>query len=315
MSTVDPRLALGLDIGGSSVKVGLISFGADDPPVTRATGIRPLPPDRELGATLDRVMSLAGELIAQYGAVTSVGVALPGIFDPISGSATVLPNFPSEWIAIPIRERFEDQLGQRVHLVNDAKAFAFAEARMGAGVGKRAVACVALGTGVGGGIVIDGELWSGQGTAGELGHITVELAGPLCGCGNLGCVEAFAGADAIARSGGRSTAKDVFDAAARGSAGDRAVISRAVGALGAALANVFVTIAPDLFIIGGGMAASAEHLLDPLTAEIRRRVRVAPAEQIRVVRGALGRHAGAVGAALLGSIGVGREQPEREGPS
>lgn len=315
MSTVDPRLALGLDIGGSSVKAGLISFGADDQPVMRATGIRALPPDRELGPTLDGVVSLAGELTAQYGMATSVGVALPGIIDHVAGSATVLPNFPSEWIAVPIRESLQDQLGQRVHLVNDAKAFAFAEARMGAGVGKRTVACVALGTGVGGGIVIDGQLWSGQGTAGEFGHINVELTGPLCGCGNHGCVEAFAGADAIARSGGRSTAEEVFYAAARGSAGDRAVISRAIGALGGALANVFITLAPDLFIIGGGMAASDEHLLDPLTTEIRRRVRVAPAEQIRVVRGALGRHAGAVGAALLGSLAVTTEQLEREGAS
>lgn len=296
---VSDQLSLGLDIGGSSVKAAVLQHGPGRPPLLLATGIRPLGPDRHVLDAVEIVVGMAHQLLAAHGEIAVIGIGLPGIFDAHSGAPTVLPNFPEDWIEYPIRRVLEGRLRRAVHLVNDAKAFSFAEARMGAGVGARTVACAVLGTGVGGGIVIDGDLWSGQGTAGELGHITVALDGPPCGCGNTGCVEAFAGSEAIASFGGRPTAKDVFDAVAHGDTMAVAAVDRAVSALGAGLANVYITIAPDLFVIGGGIAGSADQIIPPLEREIRRRVRVAPASRIRVVAGTLGRNAGAIGAALM----------------
>lgn len=291
-------LALGFDVGGSSVKVALIDEASHD---VLASDLRHLDVSRSVAGTIEVIGATAAEMVAEYGPVASIGVGLPGIFDESTGAPTLLPNFPAEWIGCPLRETLERELHHQVVFINDAKAFAIAEGRLGAGVGFRSVACVALGTGVGGGVVIDGELWTGAGAAGEFGHITVKLDGPQCGCGNRGCVEAFAGSQAICANGGQSTSQAVFEAAARGDRRAQSAVERAIGALGAGLANVFITLAPEVIVVGGGLAAAADQLIEPLAREIRQRVRVAPPETIRIVAGRLGRNAGAIGAALAGA--------------
>jgi glucokinase len=159
-----------------------------------------------------------------------------------------------------------------------------------------------LGTGVGGVIAIDGRVHQGHdGTAGEIGHQTIDPDGPWCGCGNRGCLEAFARADQIAAACGTSTAED---AVARARAGDaRAIDGLAqVGRyLGIGIANMIVVISPDRVVIGGGVAAAADLLLDPIRAELRRRVRTTALDEVELVTAELGTWAGAIGAAIHGA--------------
>lgn len=291
-------LALGLDIGGSSIKVALVRIEDQERTVV-ASDLRQLASSRSITEAIELIDAVTTDLVFQFGMIDAIGVGLPGIFDDATGAPSLLPNFPPEWNDFPLRERLERRLGRSVEFVNDAKAFAIAESRVGAGAGVNSVACVVLGTGVGGGVIIDDQLWTGSGTAGEFGHITVEIDGPMCGCGNRGCVEAFAGSDAIAAAAGRATSREAFEAAAAGDKRAQSAIDRAVIALGASLANVFVVLAPELFVVGGGLAQSPGQLIEPLATEIRRRVQVAPGERIKVVPAQLGRNAGAIGAALI----------------
>jgi glucokinase len=291
-------LALGIDIGGSSVKSAIVS-AEDNERKLITSGLWPLSPSRTIAEATDLIDEITRDAAARFGAVDAVGVGLPGIFDEATGAPLLLPNFPSEWHNFPLRQHLENRLDCRVKFINDAKAFSMAESRLGAGTGLRSVACVALGTGVGGGVMIDGRLWRGSGTAGEFGHITVAVDGPLCGCGNYGCVEAFAGADAIAMNAGQASAREALEAAAAGDVRASKAIDLAVVSLGAALANVFVVFAPELFVIGGGLGQSLDQIVVPLTKEISRRVHVAPQERIRVAPAQLGRNAGAIGAALF----------------
>jgi len=159
-----------------------------------------------------------------------------------------------------------------------------------------------LGTGVGGVIAIDGRVHQGHdGTAGELGHQTIDPDGPWCGCGNRGCLEAYARADQIAAACGTSTAEEAVAAARRG---DRRAIDglAQVGRyLGIGIANMVVVISPDRVVVGGGIAAAGELLLEPIRAELRLRVRTTSLEPVELVTAELGTWAGAIGAAIHGA--------------
>jgi glucokinase len=190
-----------------------------------------------------------------------------------------------------------------VRLINDGHAFALAEARIGAARGAEDVLCVVCGTGIGGGLVIGGRLHLGvEDRAGEVGHHTVVEDGPLCGCGNRGCLETLAGARAIASAARKPSFDEVVVSARRGDQRAREAIRRAAAYIGIAIANLTIFIAPKRIVVGGGVAEAGELLLDPLRAEVECRVgRVAPLHAIDIVPATLGADAGAVGAALAAS--------------
>ena len=186
--------------------------------------------------------------------------------------------------------------------VNDARAFGLAELRLGAARGASTMIGLTLGTGVGGVMAVDGRVHQGHdGTGGELGHQTIEPDGPWCGCGNRGCLEAFARADQIAAICGTATAEEAIE---RARAGDpRAVEGFAqVGRyLGIGIANMVVVVSPDRVVLGGGLAVAADLMLDAIHDELRRRVHVTSLEPVEVVTAALGTWAGAIGAAIHGA--------------
>ena len=142
-------LALGIDIGGSSVKSAVVS-AEDNERKLITSGLWPLSPSRTIAEAIDLIDEITRDAAARFGAVDAVGVGLPGIFDEATGAPLLLPNFPSDWHNFPLRQHLENRLDCRVEFINDAKAFSMAESRLGAGTGLRSVACVALGTGVGG---------------------------------------------------------------------------------------------------------------------------------------------------------------------
>jgi glucokinase len=215
----------------------------------------------------------------------------------------LFPNLPGGWNGFPLRRTIEESLGTSIEMVNDARAFTLAEGTMGAGQGFRIVACLTLGTGIGGGIMIDGRLHLGAfGIAGEIGHQTIDPDGPLCGCGNRGCVEALARADVLTDLAGRSSAEEVYRAAAEGDSRSAAAIEAVAQALGIGLANVVTLIGPDRIVIGGGIAEAGELVLGPIREAIRERVTLVPTDRIDVVPAELGKWAGAHGAALAGYL-------------
>jgi len=290
--------ALGLDIGGSSIKSALVESTSSQPEVVHKD-LLTLHRSREPKQVVEDLVSITTSYREKYGHIESIGVGIPGTIDGALGVPLVLPNFPPGWRGFPIRNELESALRQTTTLVNDADAFAIAESTLGAGLGLKMVVCLVLGTGVGGSIVYEGSLFHGLGTAGEFGHITVDLDGPLCGCGNRGCVETFAGSDAIATLADRSSAKLAFEVAASGDTIAQAVIDRAAKALGAALANVYIILAPDAFVVGGGVAETATSFISQVAYEARQRVFIASGDNFRILKGQLGRHAGAIGAALI----------------
>lgn len=285
--------ALGIDVGGSNLKAVVLEN-------ERVVSRREAPTLSERGgpaAVLERVVALAREA----GPFDSAGVALPGLFDE-QGRALLLPNLHGDWAGAPIAAPLAEALGIPVRLVNDGHAFALAESTLGAGRGAANVMCVVCGTGIGGGLVLDGRLHLGpKERAGEFGHHTVVEDGPSCGCGNRGCLELYAGAGAIARAAGQETFREAADAARAGDIRAREAIDRAGRLIGLATANVLIFLCPDRVVVGGGVAEAGELLLGPLRDEVRRRARVAPLEEIAVVAAELGPEAGAIGAALWGA--------------
>jgi glucokinase len=202
-------------------------------------------------------------------------------------------------------------LGLPTFLINDARAFGVAELRLGAARGVARMIGLTLGTGVGGVFAVDGRVQQGHdGTAGELGHQTIEPDGPWCGCGNRGCLEAFARADQIAAVCGTATAEEAI---ARARAGDARAIEgfAQVGRyLGIGIASMIAVISPDRVVIGGGLAVAADLMLDAIHAELRRRVHTTSLDDVEVVTAELGTWAGAIGAAVHGA-----EEMERTSPT
>jgi glucokinase len=294
------RRHLGLDLGGTNIKVAVVEErdGADLRVVLRER--HPTEARRGPEGVVRRLGEVGREALERHRAVGTVGVGVPGVFHEHTGHAVLLPNLPGDWDGVPVRDPLAAALGRPVAMVNDARAFSLAESLLGAARGLGTVVCLVLGTGVGGGIVVDGRLLRGTGVGGEIGHQTVVFGGPRCGCGNSGCAEALTRADVFARRGGRATAEEVYAAARAGDATALAAVEHVVQWLGVALANAYVLLAPDAFVVGGGIAAAGDLLLGPLEAAVRRQVFIAPPERIRVLPGALGPYAGAIGAALFG---------------
>jgi glucokinase len=292
---------LGLDLGGTNIKWAVVEREADawrsldrDQVTTPAAD----GPD----AVVRRLASVGAEAIARCPGVSSVGIGIPGLYDPATGMTRLLVNFPGDWAGVPVASLVGTALGLPAALINDARAFGLAELRLGAGRGASSMIGITLGTGVGGVIAIDGRVHQGHdGTAGEIGHQTIEPDGPWCGCGNRGCLEAFARADQIAAACGTAT---VEEGVARARAGDpRAADGLAqVGRyLGIGIGNLISVLTPDRIVIGGGVSAATDLLLGPIRDELRRRVRTTNLDEVEIVSAELGTWAGAIGAAIHGA--------------
>ena len=295
-------LHLGLDLGGTNVKAVVLSLegGIWEQVWAETTGTRagdgPAGIVRQLG-------EVGAAAVERNGPVASVGVTIPGTFDAATGVAAFVTNLGGDdWRGVPVSAPVGEALGLPVSLINDARAFGFAEATLGAARGCRTAAFFTLGTGIGGAVLVDGMLHLGGGNAGELGHQTVDPspAAPLCACGNRGCLEAHAQAAAIARKGGRERAGDVIQAAQKGDERAQAALEDVGRWLGIGIANVIVALDPERVVVGGGIAAAGELILGPARREVRRRVRITDAARVAVVAAELGYEAGAIGAAVWG---------------
>jgi glucokinase len=304
--TVPPATRhLGLDLGATNLKWAVVEH-ASGSWATLAHGQVPTRLDPDPAAIPDLVVAqlaeVGGEAVAGHGPVVSAGIGVPGLYDPATGCTRFLPNVPGPWMGCPVAGPVGAALGVPAFLVNDARAFGLAELRLGAGRGASSMVGLTLGTGVGGVIAVDGRVHQGHdGTAGELGHQTIDPDGPWCGCGNRGCVEAYARADQIAAACGTATVEEAVGAARAGDERALAGLADVGRYLGIGIANMIQVITPDRIVVGGGVAGAGELLLGAVRAELRRRVTTTSLDEVDLVPAELGTLAGAIGAAVHGA--------------
>ncbi len=203
---------LGLDLGATNLKWAVVERSGD---AWRMLAHGQVPsrivpdPDEVPDAIVAQLGEVALAAIGDWGPVASIGIGVPGLYDPATGRTRFLPNVPGPWAGHLVAEPIAAAAGVPAFLVNDARAFGLAELRLGAGRGASSMIGLTLGTGVGGVIAIGGRVYQGHdGTGGELGHQTIDPDGPWCGCGNRGCVEAYARADQIAAACGTETPEE-----------------------------------------------------------------------------------------------------------
>ncbi|MGZ8438564.1 MAG: ROK family protein [Candidatus Limnocylindrales bacterium] len=300
---------LGLDLGGTNIKWAVVERDASDWRVLDRDQV-PTPTIDGPDAVVRRLATVGAEAIVRSPGVTSVGIGVPGLYDPAAGTTRFLVNFPGAWAGRPVAGPVGAALELPAFLINDARAFGLAELRLGAGRGASSMIGLTLGTGVGGVIAVEGRVHQGHdGTAGEIGHQTIEPDGPWCGCGNRGCLEAFARADQIAAACGTTTVEEAVTRARAGDARATDGLAQIARYLGIGIANMIVVISPDRVVIGGGIAAAADLLMGPLRDELRRRVQTTSLDAVEIVTAHLGTWAGAIGAAIHGAEATGVQDP------
>ena len=297
---------LGVDLGGTNIKYAVIEIDGTsikevlkDQISTEAKN----GPDHVTDRIATLIKKIDGEL-----PIVGVAVAVPGIFNHDTGEILLFPNLPGAWENYPFTKKLTEATGKSIALINDARAFCLAESTLGAGRGHRYVACIVMGTGVGGGLVIDGKVHEGATRgAGEIAHQVVAPDGPVCGCGTRGCVEALTSSAAISAMAETKTPEEAYE---RAKAGDEKAIAafRSAGKwLGIALANVNAVFSPEVFIVGGGVAQAGDLVLDFIRAELHERNHLWPNSAFKVVPAQLSFFAGATGAALKAAAAAGTQ--------
>lgn len=318
---------IGVDVGGTTTKLGRYRPGARE-----LEGFRAVPtgagraPDEVIAGWAAAVRVVAA---GAGGTAIALGVGVPATLSR-DGRIEVLPNFAPGWRGIDVAAVLSEATGLPTVALNDARAFTLAEARLGAAAGVRCAFGVTLGTGVGGGLVIDGRLHEGaSGNAGEFGHHVVDPHGPRCGCGSHGCIETYASAPALVAAVMRAFVQGAAPALSRladgrldavtpaliaqaAAAGDdicREALARVALVLGVGLANVTTLVSPERIVVGGGMAGLGEALLAPLRGHLAAYAPTAGDRLPTVVPAALGDRAGALGAALHAADRAGVQAP------
>jgi glucokinase len=304
---------IGIDLGGTKIGTGIVDLEGR----VHERDYQPTQAQEGAEEGIRRMTSTARRLMARAGIesqdVLSIGVGAPGPLDIPKGLLIDPPNLPS-WCDVPLGQAIEREMQIPTYLENDANAAAIGEYLYGAGRGTRNMLYVTVSTGIGGGLILNGRIYHGaRGGAGEVGHTTLLPDGPLCSCGNRGCLEALASGTAVAREGrelvrrGIATliqgaeesisARDVVEAMRGGDPYAASIVDRAMHHLGIGMANLVNLFNPEMIVIGGGLSNLGEDLLAPVRRGIAVHAFPAAARQVRVTLAELGNEVGIVGAA------------------
>lgn len=321
MTPTDNAFIIGVDLGGTKISAGAVSRDG-----ARTAGFRSIETQAELGAeaVVDRIISLVEGVILdamqETGATrrdfVGIGIGAPGPLDRTRGVVIVAPNLG--WREFPLRDRITSRLGLPATLDNDANCATVGEWWLGAARGGRNVVGITIGTGIGGGLILDGQLYHGSShVAGEIGHTTIDVNGRHCKCGNYGCLEAYASGPAIATRAREAlvredttstilamvngqadqiTAETVYQAATQGDALANEIVRDTARYLGAGIATLLNVVNPDIVVVMGGVTHAGEALFGPLRAEVRRRAFTPAVQAARIVPAELPGTAGVVGA-------------------
>ena len=300
--------AIGIDFGGTSVKIGVVRNGS----IIERGNVIHTRQDGNTGKLIDAIVAEIERLNAQYKDLEGVGFGLPGIINPGEGIVLNLTNVKG-WHDIPLRSIVSGRTGLTTNLENDAKAMAYAEWKFGGGQGLPNVVCVTLGTGIGGGLILNGRLYRGGAmVAGEIGQMSIDYQGKDFVYGNKGALEAYVGHFHVSER-----AKEIYNAAGKPLSDDNAdleVLTKAALAgdylalqlwaeiglkLGVGLTNVVWLLNPDRIVIGGGVAKAGDLLFSPVLRTIQTRCEKTFWGKLDVVPATLGNDAGIIGAATL----------------
>ena len=321
-------LVLGVDLGGSKILSAVVNVKGEM--LSRDHGITPAAKGPE--AVIQAMLESAKRVLIQAGITTAeleaICIGAPGLSSPETGVIFTSANLPG-WKDVPLRSIIEGKMGVKIFLINDANAAALGEMYFGAAKGAHNFICVTLGTGIGGGIVIDGEIYTGcLGTAGEIGHMTIDANGLRCSCGNTGCWETLASGTALAReakqriSDGAKTAileyadgdvnkvnaETVHKAARKGDTLAKELIAQLACYVGVGLTNLINIFNPELIVIGGGLSNIGDMLLEPAYKLAGERVNKTAFASVRFAHAELGRNSGVIGAAAYAFHEIGKTQ-------
>jgi len=306
-----------VDLGGTNIKAAL---GKADGTVLVAD-TAPTRSHEGPEAVLERIAHLVNDLAEKVDAIPSaLGMGVPGLVDLAHGRTLFLPNLATQWRGVDVRALLSPRVDCPVYLLNDVRTATLGEMEYGHGREVASFIFFAIGTGIGGGIVIDHKLRLGPlGAAAEMGHQTIVPDGPICGCGNRGCMEALASGPAVAAAGvrllrnglapilhgivegdlNRVTPETMAQAAREGEETVQIEIRRAAEYIGIGVANMVTALHPERVVFGGGVAQMGDLLLDPIREVLRLRVRMFPADSVSVVVSQLGDRAGTLGGIAL----------------
>ncbi|MFB3880434.1 MAG: ROK family protein [Armatimonadota bacterium] len=316
------RRYVGVDIGGTNIRAGIV----DDRGRILGEARRPALAEAGLRAAVGRAIEAIGEAIENAGLtardILAIGCGVPGGHKSDEGICVFSPNF-ADSRNVPVLPPIKEALGLPAFMLNDVSVTTLGEHRFGAGRGYTQMVMITLGTGIGGGAIIDGELRVGytEGFA-EVGHMVIDPEGPFCGCGNRGCWEALAARDAVVSRAvtklqhGRATAiADTVEyrlgsitpalitrCADQGDEVAIEVLAETGYYLGVGIVNLIQLYNPQVLVIGGGIAAAGRWLFEPITRTVRARAHMVPASTCRIVRAELGDDAGIIGGSVLASI-------------
>jgi glucokinase len=322
---MDEPAFVGIDLGGTLLKV--VVAGEDGAIIARRQAPTKARADREelLHQVADLVEDVRAEVrtLSPMRRLVAVGLAVPGVIDALAGRVEFTVALSPAWNGFVATAALERLVSLPTVLINDAQAATLGEHVHGGGQGYRDFVCVTVGTGIGGGLVLDGRLYAGsRGMSGLVGHTTVVPNGPVCGCGNRGCVEMYASGTAITRAAraaraegrlgelpeaGDPSSRTLAAAARAGNPVAREIYAEAGTYLGIALGNVVCTLNPRAIVVGGGVSQAGDLLLDPIRREIERRTVVFSPERggVDVIPSPLGGDAGAIGSASWAAQGAG----------
>ena len=303
------EVCFGVDIGGTTVKLGLVSREGE------LLDKREFPTFRDVGATFDDIADHMRQVMSEFPDCTCVGAGV-GVPGPIVNQSTVTHCANLGWRNLNVAQELSSRANVPVRVANDANLAALGECWQGGGKGCRNLVLFTVGTGVGGGIICDGRIVAGAtGGGGEVGHMPVPFHSDWqCGCGKKGCLEVTASATGIIRAAKafspfkemeKVTAKDVYDAAAAGDENAQAVVNEAADALGYAAATVSCIVNPEVILLGGGVSAAGRALLDPVEASFKVNVLDACSD-VRFAQAQLGNNAG-----IFGLLSYPQQTPER----
>ena len=312
---------IGIDIGGTGIQMGVVdakgNILAKGGIVTRTD----VPFSEQIKAMADCALETLKKSGYTMDEVASVGVGVPGLADQKTGDVVFCTNLG--WKNVPFRTEFQKHINKSVYIDNDATVAGLAESVAGVSANTDSSVFITLGTGVGGGIIFNGKVWSGfHGTGSEIGHMIIELDGEPCTCGNRGCLERYCSATAIIRMarelvaihpesmimnlcGGdpmKINAKMVFDASREGDAVGVKVFRRYIRYLGQAVANIANLLDPEVIVLGGGVSKAGAYLLDAVREEAPRYYLNKGMPYSRIELAELGPDAGIIGAAMLGLV-------------
>lgn len=310
-------IAIGVDLGGTNLRAALVNTEGEI--ITRAT----CPTDAQKGPEwvikniIELVNTLLGERTNETEKIEGIGIGAPGPLNPVTGIVIKAPNLPG-WENVHLRDKVAEAVQIPVRIENDANVAAYGEYWKGAGQNSKVMICLTLGTGVGGGVIIDGKIFRGSRFLGaELGHTTIKYDGLRCSCGSIGCLEAYVSAtgivartkmaissgtktiltDMINNDMSKLTAELVYRAAICKDTLAQNIMEETGWLLGIGISSLANIFNPDVVVIGGGVSKAGDMILAPAREVVRKRAMLGIAEQVQILPAVLGEDAGCIGAA------------------